>query len=231
MSWLFRFFTAASLLALAGCGFAPMYGKSTQQALASGVRIEAPRDAMGQKFQQELEDRLNPTGIPANPKYLLKVDLATASSAIGVARDGTVSRFNVILGSRYMLVRLSDNKVVQRDEVSHVASFNNQPNQYFSTYISEKDALRRGVEELAALFYGPDNGLARERSQQLIKAVLGAEYDSLSVLDVTEARLASDPAMLADELSAVSLMADQRVILIRDAGDKLTKILEAADEL
>ena len=83
---------------------------------------------------------------------------------------------------------------------------------------------------VAALLYGPDNGLVRERSQLLVKAILGDRADALSVLDITEARLASDPAMLADELSAVSLMADQRVILIRDAGDKLTKILDAAVE-
>lgn len=84
---------------------------------------------------------------------------------------------------------------------------------------------------VAALFYGPDAGLARERSQQLITALLGKNPDPLCLLDTTEARLLSDPAALADELSAVSLMAENRVILVRDAGDKFTKILEASHEL
>jgi len=84
---------------------------------------------------------------------------------------------------------------------------------------------------VAALFYGPDMGLGRERSQLVIKYLLGEKHDPLSILDVSEARLLSDPAMLADELSGVSLLADKRVILIRDAGDKLTKILEGAAEL
>lgn len=84
---------------------------------------------------------------------------------------------------------------------------------------------------VAALFYGPDTGLSRERSQIVIKKLLGDSPDPLSILDITEARLLSDPAMLADELSAVSFLTGARVILIRDAGDKLTKILEAAAEL
>lgn len=83
----------------------------------------------------------------------------------------------------------------------------------------------------AVLFYGPDTGLARERSEQIVQVLLGKQYDALSVLELYESRLLSDPAMLADELSAVSLMADKRVILIREATDKLTKILESATDL
>lgn len=83
----------------------------------------------------------------------------------------------------------------------------------------------------AALFYGPDSGLSRERSQVVIKKLLGDAPDGMAILDITEARLTADPAMLADELSAVSFLAENRVILIRDAGDKLTKILEAASAL
>lgn len=83
----------------------------------------------------------------------------------------------------------------------------------------------------AALFYGPDTGLGRERAQDIIKQVLGEKHDPMSVLDVNESRLLQDPAMLADELSAVSLLADKRVILVRDAGDKFTKIVEGASDL
>ena len=83
----------------------------------------------------------------------------------------------------------------------------------------------------AALLYGPDTGLARERSQAITKKLLGEKPDALSILDITEAKLVADPALLADELSSVSLLADKRVILIRDAGDKLTKILESAADL
>jgi len=91
--------------------------------------------------------------------------------------------------------------------------------------------LAKPDKAAAVLLYGPDTGLARERSQDIIKTLLGPKPDALSILDVSEARLLSDPAMLSDELSAVSLMADKRVILIRDAGDKLTKIIESVSTL
>lgn len=141
----------AGLLA-ASCGFEPMYGKKNQQALAAGVKIETQNDAIGHQFKQDLEDALNPTGVPPRPEYLLKVSVQTAASAIGVARDGTVSRYNVVLGSNYMLQRISDGKILQKNQVQHVSSFNNQTNQYYSTYISEKDAISRGIKELAELY-------------------------------------------------------------------------------
>lgn len=141
-----------SSIFLAACGFTPMYGERQQAALMQGVRIDAPNDLTGQKFRHELEDKLNPTGVPANPAYMLKVTLQSASSGIGVARDGTISRYNILLGSNYQLIRLTDNKLMQADEIQHVASFNNQPNQYFSTYISQKDSVDRAIDELAELY-------------------------------------------------------------------------------
>lgn len=107
---------------------------------------------MGQQFQQNLEDRLNSGGVPANPAYTLAVSLGNATSGMGVARDGTVSRYNVILSSGYTLTRLADRKIIQQDTINHVSSFNNPANQYFSTYISQKDAQRRGIMELSELY-------------------------------------------------------------------------------
>ncbi len=79
---------------------------------------------------------------------------------------------------------------------------------------------------VASLFYGPDSGLARERSEMVVASILGKKPDPLSILDVNEARILSDPPFLADEISAFSFLAAQRIIIIRDATDKLTKILE-----
>jgi len=142
----------SGLLLLAACGFEPMYGEKNQQVLSGGVQIETSRDAMGQQFQQNLEDRLNPGGLPSTPGYKLSVKLDSVAEPIGVARDGTVSRFNVTLNSTYILTRISDNKVIKTGNIHHVSSYNNQTNQYFSTYISEKDSLARGVIELSELY-------------------------------------------------------------------------------
>jgi LPS-assembly lipoprotein len=141
-----------SSLLLTACGFSPMYAQKNQAPLSVGVLIEASKDEMGQQFQQNLEDQLNSGVAPANPAYKLVVSLGSAAGGMGVARDGTVSRYNVTLTSVYTLIRLADKKVIQQDTINHVSSFNNPANQYFSTYISQKDAQRRGIMELSELY-------------------------------------------------------------------------------
>ena len=139
---------------LSACGFQPMYGDQPQaSALSAGIRISAPNDAIGEEFKHKLEDRLNPRGVvPPNPAYDLQVSLTYGASGIGVARDGTVSRYNVMLSSQYTLTRLADKHVVKTGNVQHVGSYNNLSNAYFSTYVSERDAIKRGVVELAELY-------------------------------------------------------------------------------
>lgn len=142
-----------SAVLLSACGFTPMYGAKNQEALNVGIIIDAPHDEMGQQLQQNLEDQLNPPGgVPAKPMYLLSASLDTAVGSIGVGRDGTVSRYNVTLISNYKLVRISDSTIVHQGQVRQVSSFNNQTNQYFSTYISQKDSIRRGIIELTELY-------------------------------------------------------------------------------
>lgn len=80
----------------------------------------------------------------------------------------------------------------------------------------------------AILLFGPDAGLIRERAQALIAGYLGAQYDPLALVELMEATLRDDPARLADELDAISMLAPRRVLWLRDAGDRLTRILDEA---
>lgn len=85
-------------------------------------------------------------------------------------------------------------------------------------------------EYKAVLVYGVDNGLVRERADIIIKNTLGKDAgDSFAKLELSEAELLADPVKLADELSAFSMMCSKRIIMIRDAGDKLSKIIESAE--
>jgi hypothetical protein len=141
---------------LAGCGFSPVYAKKQTQAtpLLAGVQIDpvsSPNRRMSQQFQADLEDQLNP-GSAGNPPYRLRTTLKSNAAAIGVAPDGTISRYNVFLNSSYILYRNADGKRMASGNVSHVSSYNNVSNAYFSTYIAEQDAIKRGVAELAQLY-------------------------------------------------------------------------------
>ena len=83
-------------------------------------------------------------------------------------------------------------------------------------------------ESRAVLIFGADGGLVRERAGKIVKSVLGAQAnDSFAKIEFSEAEILADPPKLADELSAFSMMSPKRVIIIRDAGSKLTKIVEA----
>lgn len=84
-------------------------------------------------------------------------------------------------------------------------------------------------EHKALLIYGIDGGLVRERAKKATKSILQeAVNDPFAKTELTESGILADPPSLADELSAVSMMCSKRVVIIRDAGDKLSKIIEQA---
>ena len=73
----------------------------------------------------------------------------------------------------------------------------------------------------AALLYGPDIGLVRERADVLARTVCPDLRDPFRVADLSGATLAADPARLPDEAAQMSLIGGRRVIRVRDAGDRL----------
>jgi len=77
------------------------------------------------------------------------------------------------------------------------------------------------------LIYGPDAGLVHERMQAIAAKILPAG-DTFGRMELTEDQVKNDPALLADELAAFSLMGGRRVVVVRDAGDKIAKAMEAA---
>jgi DNA polymerase-3 subunit delta len=80
----------------------------------------------------------------------------------------------------------------------------------------------------AALLYGPDAGLIRERAQAIVAKVLGAGYDPMNRVDLSAEQVKADPASLRDELAALSLMGGRRLVVLRDATDKLSGTIEEA---
>jgi LPS-assembly lipoprotein len=157
-------------LILAGCGFQPVYGTasgaSEKSPIRAGVKVSTSASGavtatnnsvvdnnatanMARQFTNNLEDMLNYEGTPT---YKLDVALSQSVVGIGVARDGTASRYNLVLNSTYKLIRIADGKEVDSGSFSNFTSYNNPNNQYFSTYVSEQDARKRGIKELAELY-------------------------------------------------------------------------------
>ena len=84
----------AIALALPGCGFRPLYGKSSldaqgysTEARLSAVEIAPIADRLGQQVHNYLRDAMNPTGQPANPAYRLEVVVIETNPG-GLTRRG-----------------------------------------------------------------------------------------------------------------------------------------------
>jgi DNA polymerase-3 subunit delta len=78
----------------------------------------------------------------------------------------------------------------------------------------------------AILIYGPDDGAVRERVQTLVKARVGSPPDPMLVTELSEADLKADPARLADEAAAMSLIPGERVVRMKGSGETAAKLFK-----
>lgn len=76
------------------------------------------------------------------------------------------------------------------------------------------------------LLYGPDGGLVRERAERAVSAVTGGTDDPFRLVTIAATDLSKDPARLADEMAAQSLIGGRRAVWVRGAGDSLTAALK-----
>jgi DNA polymerase-3 subunit delta len=88
-------------------------------------------------------------------------------------------------------------------------------------FLRKLDPKIRGV-----VIYGSDDGLVAERGAQLAKSVCEDLKDPFRVVDIAGDVLRNDPARLADEFSAMSLMGGRRVVRVRPAGEESVAALE-----
>lgn len=86
---------------------------------------------------------------------------------------------------------------------------------------------------IGVLFFGPDRGLVKERAENLIKKFSDNPDDAFSSAVLTSDDLSSDPARLADEMSALSMFGDQRLVRLRldheRSGAAISKIIKDLD--
>ena len=86
---------------------------------------------------------------------------------------------------------------------------------------------------IGVLLYGPDRGLAKERAEALIKKFSVDPDDAFSSTVLTSDDLSKDPARLADEMSALSMFGDQRLVRLRldheRSGAAISKIIKDLD--
>lgn len=88
-------------------------------------------------------------------------------------------------------------------------------------FLKKPDATIRGV-----VVYGNDDGLIAERAVALAKTVCDDLKDPFRVVDIAGDVLKADPARLADEFGALSLIGGRRVVRVRPAGEEVVTAVE-----
>jgi DNA polymerase III subunit delta len=91
---------------------------------------------------------------------------------------------------------------------------------------ADRFVARPPKEIIAALVYGPDQGLVRERAEALAKTVVPDLKDPFRVTEIDEGALGSDPARLFDEASALSMMGGRRLVRVRGANNGHAAVFE-----
>ncbi|NCO86692.1 MAG: hypothetical protein GW886_08695 [Rhodobacterales bacterium] len=107
--------------ALAGCGFAPVYGPdSAALALRDSVAVDAPQTVDGYRLRRALEDRL---GRAAPPAFRLSLSYDVTESATAITPGGTASRSTLAGVVRYALRAEGGEAVLVQGQVDSFASY------------------------------------------------------------------------------------------------------------
>jgi LPS-assembly lipoprotein len=147
-----RLFAAALPLLLAACGWHPLYGRvddngGAGQELAS-VHVQPIPNRVGQNLYNELRDRMNPGGEPADPQYDLVIGLTEQLQQFLVQPDQTATRVDLTLYANFALYQRGNTQPLMIGQSRSTTTYDQLTNQYASV-VSEDDAHRRGAEALA----------------------------------------------------------------------------------
>ena len=142
------------LLAVAGCGFQPLYGSGPgggePAAVPEMAAIEiAPiADRGGQLLHNELRDRLMPRGRPGSPRWRLDLTLNEARADLVILQDATATFAKYTGDARWVLSDIGDGAPVLRGRARRTASFSISSSE-FANLQAEEDARRRVVAAIA----------------------------------------------------------------------------------
>jgi LPS-assembly lipoprotein len=145
-----RIVVGAALVALAGCGWRPLYAdRETGPADESlrAIRVGPIPERIGQRLEIGLRNALNPSGEPTPQRYLLSTTLSVSRASLGIQSQGLGTRGDTNATATYRLADLKDGKVLQTGTVHATESFDIQANN-FSTVVAQDDTDTRLANEL-----------------------------------------------------------------------------------
>jgi len=133
-------------LALAACGFTPVYGTGGNGgALQNSVQVLEPDDENSYLLTRRLEERLGRATVPT---YRLTVDVQSEREALAVNSQSNINRFNLVGIADYALIDQSTGRVVTSGQVNNFTG-SSATGTTVATLAAERDAQRRLMTLLA----------------------------------------------------------------------------------
>ncbi|HEX2593014.1 MAG TPA: LPS assembly lipoprotein LptE [Rhizomicrobium sp.] len=137
-------------LLLSACGFRPLYahGSGGGSAVFTSVYVEPIDAEPGYELRNSLIDLMDASNRRANMRYSLKVVLHDQLQGSALQNDASITRYNYRLTADYVLTDNNTNKPVTNGQAASLTAYNVVSSPY-STLIAQKDAQKRGAEEIA----------------------------------------------------------------------------------
>ena len=153
---------AAALLAiaLAGCGFHPLYGgmNGGMGGTMATIYVEPVPDALGYELRNRMIDLLNGPGTAGGAAYHLKLTVSETSQGSALQNETnsgqtsiTITRYNDTLTVTFELTD-ANGKVVTKGTETGLAIYNvlpSAPNANYGTLAAQQDADKRAAEDIA----------------------------------------------------------------------------------
>jgi LPS-assembly lipoprotein len=152
-----RRFVLLAPLALAACGFSPVYGPGGNGGkLQNRVLIDPPGNQDSYILVRELEQRL---GRGDDPAFALSMNIRTSSARLAIDREGDTGRFNRIASVDYSLRRLDDGQIVTSGLVENFVGYSGTGTTV-ETLAGEQDSQKRLMiaiaDQIVARLYAAD---------------------------------------------------------------------------
>lgn len=150
-------FVVAAALAVASCGFRPLYGTSSipegAETAFGAIRV-APigptndSDRIGWLVSDALDRALHTPGHAETPRHELKVKLADERRGLSIQDDSSTTRYNYRLTADWTLTPVGSEAALATGRAETTASYNVVDSQY-ATLVARKDAEDRAAREIA----------------------------------------------------------------------------------
>ena len=138
-------------LALAGCGFHPLYAPRAPNDWdpeLAAIAVAPIPNRSGQILELALRENLNPGGTSVAARWRLSTTLYVGRADLGLQRNATATSSEITVTATFFVTDAKSGKPVYSSTTRAVGDFN-QLNDSYATQVAADDAQDRALHELA----------------------------------------------------------------------------------